>query len=77
MTKIEFALPHTSFVKLEIFNTLGRSIRTLINEKMQAGYQAVVWDGLNDDGDNVSTGVYFYRLETDQNIETKKMLLLK
>ncbi len=76
-TRIEFALPRSSFVRLEISNIVGRQIRTLVNQRLSAGHKAVVWDGRDNSGKTVSSGIFLYRLETDYGIETKKMVLLK
>jgi len=72
-TTIRFFIPTDSFVKLDIFNILGQKVETILNEKLLAGfYEKKV------DGKNLSSGVYFYKLETDTNFsEIKKMVLLK
>ncbi len=76
-TTIRFALPSASHVKLNIYNVLGQRVRTLVNEPRVAGFHSVLWDGRNNGGALVATGVYLYRLELDQRAFTKKMLLLK
>ncbi len=76
-TEIKFTLPRASVVTLEIYNVLGKRIRTLVNGQLSAGFKTISWDGCNDLGQDMSTGMYFYRLQTDQLAETKKMLLLK
>jgi len=77
-TTIEFALPQTSDVKIVVFNTLGQKVRTLVSTKMSAGYYKSIWDSCDDFGKRVSSGMYFYRLEVNnEHISTQKMLLLK
>jgi|GEM_PF-3677672 len=76
-TRIEFSLPRTSFVTIEIFNILGQRVRTLVNERLSVGYKNVTWNGRDDNGLSVSSGIYFYRIVTDDFAESKKMILLK
>jgi 5'-nucleotidase / UDP-sugar diphosphatase len=76
-TSIEFTLPTTSAVTLEVFNIMGQRVRTLVNEPMGAGAHQVVWNGCGDEGQQVASGVYFYRIQADQYASTKKMVLLK
>jgi len=76
-TEIKFALPQASNVSLEIFNILGRRVTTLINDRLDAGYHSVTWDGINSKGQDVATGVYLYRLKAGDFVKSKKMLLLK
>ena len=77
VTNIEFKLPVTSDVRLSIYNFVGQEINTLVNERTAPGTYRVTWNGLNSHGQQVSTGVYFYRLETDQFMDTKKMVIIK
>jgi len=76
-TNISFALPEQTDVSLEVFNILGKKVRLLINESFAAGQHTVVWDGRNDNGVEVASGVYFYRMQTETTFQTKKMLFLK
>jgi len=62
---------------LRIYNTLGQKVKTLVNESKGAGDYEVIWDGKNDQGKEVTSGVYFYRLEADRFSEVKKMILVK
>jgi hypothetical protein len=71
-TTIRFALPKSSYVTLRIFNVLGEEVATLVNGEIPAGYHEVMWDASNQSG-----GVYFYRLQTSEYVETRKLLLLK
>ncbi len=76
-TRIEFSLPKPSFVKLDIYNILGERITTLVNEQLSAGNWSTSWDGTHSNGSKVASGIYFYRIETDSFVKSKKMLLLK
>ena len=76
-TQIKFALPKPARVKLEVYNLLGQKVVTLIDKEMAAGYNTVVWDGKNEAGENVSSGIYFYRLEAGDLKETKKMIIVR
>ncbi len=76
-TIISFSLPEQTDVTLEIINILGKKVRVLIDEPFAAGRHAVVWDGRNDNGAEVASGVYFYRIQTENIHQTKKMLFLK
>ncbi|MCC7429850.1 T9SS type A sorting domain-containing protein [bacterium] len=77
-TKINFTLKENGFTRLTIFNTLGQLVKTLVSEKLEAGtLQNVVWNGTDNNGNQVSSGIYFYKLESGNFSETKKMVLLK
>jgi hypothetical protein len=76
-TTIKYAVPSRSRVTIEVFNVLGRKVRTLINEVKPAGFHTITWDGDNAAGRRVASGVYLYRFQAGDHIETRKMLLLK
>jgi hypothetical protein len=71
-TSIQYNLPHASAVTLDIYNILGRKVRTFYNGYQPAGSHSVIWDA-----DDLSSGVYFYRLTAGENIMTKRMTLIK
>jgi hypothetical protein len=77
ITKIEFVLSRSGQVKIEIFNILGEKVKTLMDQHLKAGRQLVEWDGKDESGEEVASGVYFYRLQTKDFAETKKMVLMK
>lgn len=77
MTKISYGLRTKSDVKLDIYNSKGQKVRTLINENKNAGYHFTNWDGTDDDQQTVSSGVYFYKLKAGRYTSTKKMILMK
>lgn len=64
-------------VRLRIFNLNGQLVRTLVDERKQAGFYSVTWDGRDDSKESVASGVYIYHLETKEFIQSKKMILLK
>ena len=76
-TTIKFALPASEKVSVKIYDMLGREVATLLNTQLEAGNHQVVWNGQNNYGSIVSTGVYFYRVVSGNNIVVKKMLLMK
>ena len=77
VTTIKFELRTMSNISMTIFNAMGQKIRSLINGRIPAGSHSVVWNGLNDKGESVSSGTYFYVLNNGKNIRVKKMVLLK
>jgi hypothetical protein len=76
-TVVRFSIPHDGRVRLEVFNILGRKVRTLLDDFKPLGLYAVDWDGTDDNGTPVSTGVYLYRIQTADYAKTRSMLLLK
>jgi hypothetical protein len=76
-TTISFSLSTPGEVDLSIFDLLGRKIRSLETGLLNAGQYSLVWDGANNDGKVVASGVYFYRLESAEGSRTMRMLLLK
>jgi hypothetical protein len=72
---LEFGEPtHTTLI---IYNILGQRVRTLVDEEKLSGEYKVIWDGRDDKGNEVSSGIYFYKLQTENFSQTKKMLLVK
>jgi enediyne biosynthesis protein E4 len=77
-TSIRFDLPAAAAVRLELFDVLGQRVRRLVSEGMPAGSHRVQWDGRDDAGIAVGSGVYFYRLRAGENFQQmRRMLLLK
>ena len=77
-TAIEFTLRQRQNVTLDIYNILGRHVRTLLNnENLPAGQHRMTWDGSGDDGTPVASGVYLYRLTAGDFVQTRKMELVK
>jgi hypothetical protein len=76
-TTIKYDLKKSGNVQLIIYNLLGQKIRNLVNSSQEAGYQSILWDGRNDSGISVASGIYIYRLEAGDYINTRKMILMK
>jgi flagellar hook assembly protein FlgD len=76
-TVIEYTLPVQTHVNITIHNILGQRIKVLKNQLEQAGKRRVAWDGRDEGGSEVASGVYFYRIQARDFVECKKMLLLK
>ncbi len=77
-TTLKYDLPDAGDVKLEVYNMLGQVVRTLVNEHQTAGRYAIQWDATNEHGQNMSSGIYFYRVQVGGEFtDVKKMLLLK
>ena len=76
-TTIRFGLKDNSAVLLEVYNISGGKVKTLLNQQMLAGKHRVVWNGANEQGKRVGSGIYFYRLSTPEYNQIKKVLMLK
>ncbi|KPK87309.1 hypothetical protein AMJ80_12220 [bacterium SM23_31] len=76
-TVIKFAIKNEEFVTLKIYDLLGREVKTLRSEYLQAGYYNTVWDGTNAHGAAVASGIYFYRLQSGSYVNSKKMVLIR
>ncbi len=76
-TTIEYALPKAAHVKITIFNILGQKVTTLFDQPQVAGYHTVIWSRMTSQGKPAATGIYFYRIEAGEFVDSKKMLLLK
>jgi hypothetical protein len=77
-TSIKYALPRSQSLKLVIYDVLGRHVKTLIDQdKHPAGFYNLMWDGVDRNGLEVATGVYFYVLEAETMRQVRKMMLLK
>ena len=76
-TTIEFAVPYKMQLSIEIFNILGEKVKLLYSDEFTSGNYSLVWDGKDNAGNNVSSGVYLYKISSDNFSISKKMLLLK
>jgi len=76
-TSIRYDIAETADANLVIYNMLGQQVRTLVNGKQDVGYYQVVWNGLNDAGQPVATGIYIYHLQAGQYSKTMKMAFIK
>jgi hypothetical protein len=71
-TKIRYSIPKSSFVQLKVYDLLGNEIKSLVKEQQSAGYHEVEFNA-----GNLSSGIYFYRLQTDNFSVSKKLILMK
>jgi hypothetical protein len=75
-TKIEYTMPRAGHLSLKIFNVRGELVKTLIDEQVEDS-GSVIWDGSDDGGAKVSSGVYFYEARTAGQVKVEKMALVK
>ena len=76
-TRIVYDIHEAGDVRLVVYNILGQEVRTLLSGQKSAGRHETLWDGKDRDGKSMTSGVYFYTLESAGFKETRKMLLLK
>jgi len=76
-TTIEYSIPTSGNVELAIYNAAGQKVRTLVSEHQSASFFKTVWDGRNDMGESVGSGIYFYRLVSGNFSKIQKMTLIK
>lgn len=76
-TKIEFSLIDADKVDIVVYNVKGEKVKKLIDGQMAAGFHTIVWDGTDNYGKKVSSGIYLYRFKTTKIDQTKKMMLIK
>jgi flagellar hook assembly protein FlgD len=77
VTTIRFAAKDSGRMSLLVYNTKGQLVRTLVNGDVKAGNHSIVWNGKDDNGKPVSSGVYMYRMQTTGYSKTQKMMLMK
>jgi hypothetical protein len=77
VTNISFSLPKQENVRLDVFDILGKRVATLVNEERAPGAYEVLWNGTNDNGSSVASGVYLYKIQAGTFVLTKKMVFLK
>ncbi|MEG8990516.1 FlgD immunoglobulin-like domain containing protein [Ignavibacteria bacterium 4148-Me] len=76
-TSIKYAIPQDARVSLVVYDMLGQVVKTLVDQEQEAGYYTVRWDGTNNFGSKVSSGIYIYRIVAGKYTSTMKMNLLK
>ena len=76
-TEIRFDLPTARDVNLRIYNQLGQTVRTLVDHRMKAGAYSLKWNGDDEAGHTVASGVYFYNLDAGDFTQIRKMTLVK
>jgi len=62
---------------LTIYNQTGKNVHTLVQEKQGSGFQSINWDGCDDSGQQLRSGIYLYRLHVDNKVQTRKLMLIK
>ena len=76
-TTISFAIPKSGSTKLTIYNIRGQKVIELVNKQFTPGYYNAVWNGRDSNNRGVSSGIYFAKLEHDNNVKVQKMVLMK
>jgi len=76
-TTIGYDLSEESFIDLTIYDMVGNVVRNLVNNNQSSGYKTINWDATNNQGESVSAGVYLYKIQAGDFVDTKKMILLK
>ena len=76
-TSISYSIPRDEFVRLSVYNMLGQKVRTLVSTRQMGNTYRVTWDGKDDNGYEVPSGVYFYNIQAGNFTSTKKMVLMK
>ena len=76
-TRITYTLSEVGPVELAIYNIMGQRVRTLVQGVQAPDRYQVIWDGRNDNGVSIASGVYLYRLSSAQGVQMRRMLLLK
>jgi len=77
ITTLRYDLPEQANVNIIIYDMLGRQVKSLINQTQDAGFKSVIWNATNDYGKPVSAGVYLYKIQAGEFVQTRKMVLLK
>jgi hypothetical protein len=77
VTTLRYDLPEQANVNIIIYDMLGREVKTLVNSAQDAGFKSIIWNATNDYGKPVSAGVYLYKIQAGEFVQTKKMVLLK
>ena len=77
ITTIRYELPEDSFVNVTIYDILGNVVNNLVNANESSGYKSIQWNATNNQGEPVSAGVYLYKIQAGNFVDTKKMILLK
>jgi len=76
-TDIAFGLPSDGHTTLDVYDIMGRKVKTLLNENLSAGVHQITWNSTDENGNHVSSGVYFYKLVQGDKVTTKKMMMVK
>ena len=77
VTTLRYDLPEDALVNITIYDIMGRIVRTLINSQQNAGFKSIQWNATNNVGTPLSAGLYLYKIQADNFVQTRKMVLLK
>ena len=77
ITTLRYGLPEDAMVNITIYDMMGRVVSNLVNNQQYGGYKSVKWNATNNQGEPVSAGVYLYKIQAGDFVDTKKMILLK
>ena len=77
ITTLKFDIPEDSFVDVTVYDILGNAVNNLVNTYQSSGYKSIQWDATNNQSEPVSAGVYLYKIQAGDFVDTKKMILLK
>jgi len=77
VTTLRYDLPENSFVNINIYDLMGRNIRSLVKSQQTAGYRSIQWNATNNLGEPVSAGMYIYMIQAGEFRQARKMVLLK
>ena len=76
-TTVKYELPEDSFVDVTVYDMLGIVVNNLVKTNQSSGYKSIQWNATNNQGEPVSAGVYLYKIQAGDFVDTKKMILLK
>ena len=76
-TTIRFSTAQAGPVRIDIYNTRGQIVKTLVNDQREAGNHSVVWNGTDNNGRITSSGIYYYKMQAGSYSSTRKMILMK
>ena len=77
ITTLRYELPEHAFVDITVYDMLGNVVSNLVNANQSPGYKSIQWNATNNQGEPVSAGVYLYKIQAGDFVDTKKMILLK
>mgnify|MGYP005722509967 FL=1 len=75
-TKINYQLLYQNYIRLNIFDTNGNAVIELVNEFQRAGIHSIPWKGINDQGLNLPSGIYYYQIQVGDHVDSNKMVLI-
>ena len=76
-TVVDYSVARKSQVNISVFNILGQIVKTMVDREVDAGQYQAVWDGVDENGNQVASGIYFYKMRTTDFVETRKMVLMR